>query len=60
MLFGEKQVRICLLGLLFSWFIINRCTMCFLEVYNFLFVVSDLINYICLRSKQNDAYKQVL
>lgn len=34
--------------------------MCFLEVYNFLFVVSDIINYICLRLKQNDGYKQVL
>lgn len=34
--------------------------MCFLEVYNFLFVVSDLINYICLRLKQNDVYKEVL
>lgn len=34
--------------------------MWFLEVYNFLFVVSDLINYICLRLKQNDVYKQVL
>lgn len=33
--------------------------MCFLEVYNFLFVVSDIINYICLRLKENDVYRQV-